>query len=118
MPARFRILFAGSKLPLRFVASAFSNPRMENLSPLAHEHKITNDLFTLANDLEFPRLDDLLAAIGFGSCLTKNHMHLSRVILSMAMRIVFSAVAVTISKSLANYAITIARHSSSSCSLA
>ena len=35
-------------------------------------------------------------------------MHLSRVILSMAMRIVFSAVAVTISKSLANYAITIA----------
>jgi hypothetical protein len=36
------------------------------------------------------------------SCLAKNHIHLSRVILSMAMRIRFSAVAVNISKSLAN----------------
>src|SRR5918992_6118615 len=36
------------------------------------------------------------------SCLAKNHIHLSRVILSMAMRIMFSAVAVNISKSLAN----------------
>jgi DNA polymerase III subunit chi len=38
----------------------------------------------------------------FRSCLAKNHIHLSRVILSMAMRIMLSTVAVTISKSLAN----------------
>jgi hypothetical protein len=42
---------------------------MKNLFPLAHEHEITNDLFTLTNDLEFARLDDLLTARGFSQLL-------------------------------------------------